>query len=185
MHRIFRNDHIPSAVIGVGIDVARSSKPEQSYFLYAGRIENGKSCQEMFEFTRKAGVPLKIIGQAQIPIPKHVEYLGFVSEAEKEKIMAGCRALIHPSRNESLSLAALEAWAHGKPVIVSAESPVLRAHVEKSGGGYVYGNYEDFRVIVHNIDHTRGAAGRSYVEQNYSWTAVLKKYDEVFSSVLQ
>src|SRR5207247_1976526 len=100
----------------------------------------------------------KVIGKAQIPIPKHAEYLGFVDDTVKKELFAGCRALMLPSRNESLSLATLEAWAHGKPVIVSAHSPVMKSHVEKSRGGYVYRDYEDFQRIVQNIDRLRGLA---------------------------
>src|SRR5207247_6689951 len=133
--------------------------------------ENGKNCQELFDFTRRAGVLLKLIGHAQVRIPQHAEYLGFVSEHEKRQILKHCRALVLPSTNESLSLAVLEAWAHGKPVIVSAHSRVLRSHVQKSGGaGYLYENEDDFRKIVNNVDRSRGLAGQKYVEENYSWT---------------
>jgi len=185
VHGIFHNEDIPCDVIGVGMDLEPISKEDQGYLLYAGRIENGKNCEELFEFTRKASIPLKVIGQAQISIPDHVEFLGFVGEAEKRKLMAGCRALVIPSRNESLSLLLLEGWAHGKPGIVSAQSPVLKSHVEKSeGGGYIYESADDFCTIVHNIDSARGIAGRKYVEENYSWPKVLKKYDEAFSFLL-
>jgi glycosyltransferase involved in cell wall biosynthesis len=184
VHETFHNDYIPSDVIGVGVDLDTTPNRDEGYLLYMGRIENGKGCNELFEFIRKAGVPLKMIGQALIPIPKHVEYLGVVNELEKSALLAECRALVVPSRNESLSLAVLEAWAHGKPVIVSAHSPVLRAHVQKSGGGYSYNNDVEFRTIIQNVDPMRGLAGRRYVEENYSWSKILEKYHEVFSFLM-
>jgi len=184
VHQIFHNGYIPSAVIGAGVDIESVSNQDGGYLLYAGRVENGKNCEELFDFTRKAGMPLKVIGQTQIPIPTHVEYLGFVNDVEKRELLAGCRALALPSRNESLSLAVLEAWAYGKPVIVSAHSPVMKSHVEKSGGGYAYRDYDDFQTIVQNVDRARGLAGRTYVAQNYSWPRILKKYDDVFSFIM-
>ena len=184
VHGLFHNDYIPSSIIGLGIDIEPVSEHDKGYLLYMGRVEKGKNCEELFQLVRKTSLPLKIIGHAQIPIPSHVEYLGFVSEPEKRQILAGCRALVLPSRNESLSLAVLEAWAHGKPVIVSEHSPVMKALIAKSGGGYTYRDVEEFGAILQNVDPTRGLAGRKYVEQYYSWSRVLEKYDEVFSFLL-
>jgi glycosyltransferase involved in cell wall biosynthesis len=184
VHAVFKNDYIPSATIGVGIDLERVSNRDYGYLLYMGRVENGKNCEELFQFSRNLDLPLKVIGQAQIPVPKHVEYLGFVSEERKRQLLAECRAVVLPSRNESLSLAVLEAWAHGKPVIVSDRSPILRTQVEKSGGGYAYRDANDFCTIAQNVDAARGLAGRKYVEQNYSWANVLAKYEKVFASLM-
>jgi glycosyltransferase involved in cell wall biosynthesis len=61
---------------------------------------------------------------------------------------------------------------------------VLRAHVQKSGGGYRYKNDVEFRRIIQNVDPMRGLAGRRYVEENYSWSKILEKYDEVFSFLM-
>jgi glycosyltransferase involved in cell wall biosynthesis len=149
-----------------------------------GRIETGKGCGELFDFVERLGITLKVIGTAEVRVPRHVEHLGFVSEADKKKLIEQCRALVIPSRNESLSLAIIEAWAQGKPVVVSAYSPVLRSHVEKSGGGYIYHNLDEFRMIMQNIDPTRGLAGQRYVKQNYSWKVVNEKYENMFSFLL-
>jgi glycosyltransferase involved in cell wall biosynthesis len=181
VHSTFHNEYIPHETTGVGVEIQPASNVDEGYLLYIGRIENGKSCPEIFEYARESGVHLKVIGKAQIPIPRHVEYLGFVSEGEKQSILSRCRAVVLPSRNESLSLAALEAWAAGKPVIVSEHSPVLRAHVDKSGGGYTYRDAGEFRSIVRSIDANRGLEGRKYVAESYSWESVLTKYDHAFS----
>ncbi len=185
VHRLFHNCYIPHRVIGIGVDLQTISNQDDGYLLYAGRVEKGKSSDELFDFAVKAGVPLKVIGQAQVKIPRAVEYLGFVDEERKQKLFAKCRALVVPSRNESLSIAVLEAWSHGKPAIVSAHSPVLSGHVQKSGGGYAYANFEEFQDVVKNIDSSRGLAGRRYVQENYSWDVVLRKYEEAFSFLMQ
>jgi glycosyltransferase involved in cell wall biosynthesis len=168
VHGMFQNEYIQSATVWIGVEIQPTSNSHENYLLYMGRVENGKNCQELFEYVHDSGVHLEVIGNAQIPIPRHVEYLGFVSEAEKQHILARCRALVLPSRNESLSLATLDC-------------PVLKGHVEKSGGGYTYRDADEFRKVVNNVDPARGLAGRNYVEQNYSWTRVLNKYDDVFS----
>ena len=181
VQRLFHNQYIPHKVIGVGLDLRPFSSEDEGYLLYAGRVEKGKGCEELFGFCRQLSMRLKVIGSSQVRLPRHVEYLGTVSETVKDQLFARCRALVNPSLNESLSLSVLEAWAHGKPVIVSNQSPVLKAHVEQSGGGYVYSSSKDFEDIVGNLDPRRGQAGRSYVAENYSWDIVLRKWEEIFA----
>ena len=43
-----------------------------------------------------------------------------------------------PSAHESLSLAALEAWSVGRPVIVNGESPVLIGQARRSAAAVSY-----------------------------------------------
>ncbi|MGH9341549.1 MAG: glycosyltransferase family 4 protein [Acidobacteriota bacterium] len=183
VHRYFQNSYIPNAVIGIGVDLQPVSSRDDGYFLYAGRVEKGKGCEELFEFAGQAAIQLKVIGQKQIAVPSHVDYLGYVDEEEKNRLISGCSAVIVPSKKESLSLAALEAWAMGKPVIAAAGSPVLKGHLERSGGGYGYSSLDEFRTIVGSIDPQVGQAGRDYVEKNYSWDVVLRKYEDAFSYV--
>ncbi len=180
VQRLFHNQYIPHKVIGVGLDLRPPSSEDEGYLLYAGRVEKGKGYEELFDFCRQVSMGLKVIGPSQVRLPRHVEYLGTVSETVKDRLLARCSALVNPSRNESLSLSVLEAWAQGKPVIVSDQSPVLRAHVEKSGGGYVYSSLGDFQAILSSLDPGKGLAGRSYVAENYSWDVVLQKWEEIF-----
>jgi glycosyltransferase involved in cell wall biosynthesis len=177
IHMRFRNAHVPHRVIGVGVDLEQQTGADGGFLLYAGRIESGKSAGELFELARHTRLPIKVIGPAQIPVPPVVDYLGVVDESVKRDLLSRCRAVVSPSRQESLSLLVLEAWAHGKPVIVSGESAVLRAQVERSGGGYVYSDPAHFGQIAAAIDPAVGQAGRRYVEQHYSWDVVLRQYE--------
>lgn len=183
VHSLFHNAYIPHDVIGIGVELCQAAGQDDGYLLYAGRIEKGKSCEELFDFVARAGVPLKVIGPAQVPVPRHIDYLGVVSEEEKARLLSRCRALVNPSRNESLSLAVLEAWACGKPVVVSGYSPVLKAEVERSGGGYIYSDLEEFEGTVRSIDARKGEAGKRYVAERYSWDAVIGKYEQAFKMI--
>ena len=169
--------------IGVGITIKEPCPEEAGYFFYAGRIESGKNCQMMFDYCQRAGVALKVAGPTRTAIPDHVEYLGVLSEAEKEKYLNRCRAVILPSAMESLSIIALEAWACGKPVIAWDESPVLKGQIIRSGGGYCFSDLEEFRKITEGVDPQRGLLGWEYVRQNYSWDIVLPRYEQVFQRV--
>ena len=54
------------------------------------------------------------------------------------------------SRNESLSLAVLEAQSAGIPVIVQADNPVLTAHLSHDGGRAV-GSFEEFAAALDDL----------------------------------
>jgi glycosyltransferase involved in cell wall biosynthesis len=182
VHELFGNQSIPHAVTGFGVEIQPHGEDTGDYFLYMGRVEVGKNCPEMFEFCSRSGIKMKVIGSTQLKnIPEYIEYLGFVSEDEKNSLLAGCKALVIPSRNESLSIVALEAWAQGKPVIAHAGSAVLRGHIDRSGGGYVYRDYQEFHHIVKNIDPKKGLLGREYVKENYSWESLLPEFISAFT----
>jgi len=113
-------------------------------------------------------------------IPRGIDYRGIVPEKEKENLLSCSRAVIIPSRNESLSITALEAWAAGKPVIVSAESPVLCGQIERSGGGISYSSFREFKKATEKANDAMGQRGRDFVRLHYSWSAVIEKWKHIF-----
>ena len=183
VRRLFPTTEARQRTLGMGIAVKQPSEEDDGYLLYAGRVESGKNCEMMFDYCRRAKVPLKVIGPAGIEIPGHVDYLGLVSEEEKERLLARCKAVIVPSTMESLSIAALEAWAHGKPVLAWEKSTVLAAQIQRSQAGYCYGDFESFQRITRDIDPGRGLRGWEFVKNNYSWDQILNGYEEVLKEV--
>ncbi|MCB1309342.1 MAG: glycosyltransferase family 4 protein [Leptospiraceae bacterium] len=173
-------------IIGMGIDCdpAPPAKLETDYVLYAGRIDAGKGCAELVEFfirySREAHNPVRLIliGTLQMSLPKFdsIEYRGFVEQAEKLALMAGARALLMPSRVESLSIVSLEAMAQGTPVLAHAGSAVVHGHIENSGAGAIYNDFASFkRGMDELIQATDGDAperihksAMEYVLNNYS-----------------
>jgi glycosyltransferase involved in cell wall biosynthesis len=197
VHGTFGNAHLPWVVAGAGIDLPElpaGPSPPDDYLLYLGRVDVEKGCGELMEFFRrhkkKHPSPLKLIlaGDINMKVPgdRDITPLGFVSEASKAALLRKARALVVPSSLESLSLSALEAWAAGIPVIASRGSRVLVEHMEKSGGGGLYGGFRDFSRLLEkdlsddDLLRRQGLAGRRYVSRNYGWDRILNTYGRFF-----
>jgi glycosyltransferase involved in cell wall biosynthesis len=191
----------PSHVVGAGVDshptgdgsVLRAETGiAGGYALYVGRIQKEKGCDLLFEYYLSLPVetrerfPLVMIGKAAMPIPRspHIRHLGFVSEEMKHDALAGATILLMPSRFESLSLALLEAWQAGTPVLVNGECDVLKNQCRRSDGGLWYDGPEEFREAFSYLtdpvnDGVRQALaenGRRYVQQNHRWDRIVDKY---------
>lgn len=199
INRIFGNNYIRSEIVGVGVDIPQNPDPSRfrekfgidgKYLLYMGRIVSSKGCDELIDFFRyyrekyKEKVSLVLLGKAEIEIPKEerIIYGGFVEENEKFDAIAGCSAVVVPSRFESLSMIALEGWALGKPVITTEFSYVVKNMCERSNGGLYYANKEEFaeavQLIIKNdeISLKLGENGKRFVDNYYTWEKVIQKY---------
>ena len=204
----FHTAHLPSAVIGGGVDPASDGQSERfrrahglagPYLLYVGRVDVEKGCRELVEAflawhaRAREPVSLVLMGTVAMKLPRHPALvpLGFRPEAEKWDALAGAAALVMPSPHESFSFVILEAWAQGTPVLATARSPVLRGHLERAGGGLLYdGTATDFArqldaVLADEVLRKQwGERGRAYVEARYRWPAITQRYldflDRVF-----
>lgn len=193
VHETFHNDYLPWTIGGAGIDIPEKTvrgERTDNYILYLGRVDVEKGCGELMDFFTRykkkhpSGLKLLMAGDVNMKVPsvKEIVPLGFVSSESKKTLLANALALILPSRFESLSLSALEAWAHGTPVIANSASRVLVDHMEKSEGGWLYGGYQNFAGILNDrlgddeALKKAGLSGRRYVSRTYSWKKVTKSY---------
>jgi glycosyltransferase involved in cell wall biosynthesis len=205
--RLYGIDDVPGAIAGAGIEVPEGAASQAAavrerfglsrpYLLYAGRVDPDKGCAELFEhFTAWAArddrADLVLAGGAWMEIPRHprIHHLGHVERADLAALMTSAVATVVPSRNESLSMAALESLATGVPILVTAGSPVLVGHARRSGAGFVYRNATELGAaltLLLDQDGTRAAMGhdgRRYVSANFTWDRIMGLYDEAIRSV--
>jgi glycosyltransferase involved in cell wall biosynthesis len=191
-HRMYGASVGASCVVGAPIEVSvpepaaiiaartHHALPER-YVVYVGRIEKGKGCAELLAAWQGVagalpGTALVFIGKGNLPIAEaaHTRCTGFVTDAERDALVAGATALAMPSKLESLSLVLLEAMALGVPVLANGRSEVLAAHIEDSGGGQVYRGRRELRAaLVHMLRLPEGERrglgerGRRYVLERY------------------
>lgn len=161
---------IKGDVLGYGLEDKygefSGDRPDKGeYILYAGRIEHSKGIDTLLSFYEKyraagsASIEIKLIGRKGMELPSDLEgvsYLGFVSEEEKLSLMKNALALVIPSPNESLSIAALEALMMGTPILVNGHCTVLDGHIKRSEAGYAYFNDEDFINAMNSLTQIIG-----------------------------
>ncbi len=201
----FKNENITSEIIGVGIDMPEKIYADDfkqkykidNYIIYVGRIDESKGCKELFEYFMRykiegqSNIKLVLLGKPVMEIPKHpdVMQLGFVSEQDKFNGMKAAELLIMPSKYESLSMVIMEAWLCNNAVLVNGNCEVLKGQCVKSNGGLYYTNYEEFRECLDlllrdsQMRERMGENGRRYVEENYGWDIIEKKYINLLTNL--
>ena len=198
----FHNENVPSIVNGMGIDIPADDNSKDfcekngidgRYIVYCGRIEENKGVKTLIDYILKFNaeaseenkVKLVLTGKGGMSVPddKNIKYLGFVSDEDKFSAMKGSMAICLPSRFESFSITLLEGMACKKPALVNAKSEVLDGHIKKSGGGFSFGNYEEFKESLTKLLDAKtnaelGIKAAEYVRENYSKEAVISRLVE-------
>jgi hypothetical protein len=169
------------------------------FIVYIGRIDHGKECDVLYhnflDFKIKfpeSNIKLVFIGTNIIDLQptNDIYFTGFIDEKIKSLLLKKSKALVIPSKYESLSMVTLEAMQEGKIVIANGNCEVLKNHINASQSGFCYYTSNQFNEIileitsldeVNKIIHEKNA--KKYVEDNYCWDIILKKFDDAIDLV--
>jgi glycosyltransferase involved in cell wall biosynthesis len=165
---------------------------DPGFLLYAGRREAAKGVRTMFEHYRlyresvPDPLPLALMGSGDEAPPAdirhHVIDLGFVPLHERAAAYAAASLLIQPSRLESFGMVVFEAWLAGTPVLVNADSEVLRDHCADSAGGLWFTDGPTFAEAIAMVQESPdmrdrlACAGREYTLSRFRWDAVRSRF---------
>ena len=132
---------------------------------------------ELERLAREAGVAARTV------------FLGPVHGPDKAALLHRTAALVLPSRSENFGNVVLEAWAAGRPVVVTP-GVGLAGTVRETGGGIVTkGTPEDLGEAVRDLlAHPRmaddmGARGAAAVRERFDWAAVARDMERVYEGL--
>jgi glycosyltransferase involved in cell wall biosynthesis len=191
-------------VVGAGLDPAPAGDAERArregglprrFALYLGRVDAAKGTDALVRAHaryRAAGGPLGLVmaGRtvAGTRLPRWVVTTGFVAPGRRADLLAAAEVVVLPSPHESLSLAALEAWAAGRPTLATARSEVLAGQTARSGGGLLYtdalsyGRQLSRLASDPDLRELLGGAGRRFAAP-LGWPACARRWRALLARV--
>jgi glycosyltransferase involved in cell wall biosynthesis len=117
------------------------SHKSKEYYLAGSRLVPYKKIDLAVKAFSRLGIPLKIFGVGpemkylkSIAKP-NVEFLGKVSDEEKNRLYANCIAYLNP-QEEDFGITAIEAMASGRPVIAYASGGATETIIEGKTGEF-------------------------------------------------
>ncbi|MEZ4753229.1 MAG: glycosyltransferase family 4 protein [Bdellovibrionota bacterium] len=177
------------------------------YVIYVGRKETGKNVHLLIDYFIEGKDAGTIPAEAKLVIAGGGSFddlhrpnaltrddildVGRVSDDEKNRLIKHAVALCQPSVNESFSIVLMEAWLLGTPVIVHSECQVTRYHVVKSNSGLYFKTAAELAHVVSKLSvkdefsKALADAGYAYTLEQYSWEAVMERFDVVMNNLLK
>jgi len=149
----------PCAVIPHGVDTAQFTFREQpdDFVLYLGRFVSGKGPLLAIETARHLGVRLVLAGPSNpyfrekiqpLVDGKSIEYAGFVTGKERDRLLGRAQALIYPIQYpEAFGLVLVEAMLCGTPIAAMRLGAVPEI-VEEGVSGFTAATQEEFASVV-------------------------------------
>jgi len=164
----------PPVVNGVDTDMFKPLKVERSSeftVAYAGRISPEKGITRLLRIAeRLTDVHVLIAGKKQMSLsfPRNVEYLGPLPFSEMPKFYNKADLIVLPSFTEGFPNAILEAYACGKPVLVTREA--FPEELEVFGSVTEVDKFESEIEALKKSDlKAFGQRARLYVEKHFTW----------------
>ena len=164
------------------------------YLLTLGRIHPDKGTHHAIEIAQRAGVPLVVAGivhdeeyfrervQPHLGRPG-VTYAGPVGPAERDDLLGGATALLHPvAFAEPFGLAVVEALATGTPVIARPRGSMPEI-VRHGRTGFLVDSVAEAVDAVHRVGGLSRQHCREDAEARFSAPRMVADYARLFAGV--
>ncbi|MDD5437851.1 MAG: glycosyltransferase family 4 protein [Patescibacteria group bacterium] len=193
--------HLPEKISGIG-ELKQFDLHHGQYFLHLARLVPHKAQDDTIKafLSLDTNDKLVIAGSASFDNANYLEKLkkmagddpriiftGHQGGITLKQLIANCRAIVHPSRSEGLSVVILEAMSYGRMVIMS-DIPENLELIDHSGIAVPVGDVEALanamRWTIDNpqLADERGVRAREIIRRLYSWESVTKRIEKVYKN---
>jgi len=154
------------------------------YFLYLGRVYDGKGVNVAIQATERAGVRLVIAGQKEesYNLPSHVTYLGYADVEKRKKLMAKAKASFLPSMYvEPFGGVQIENLLSGTPTITTDWGAFAENNLH-GVTGFRCRTMSDFVNAIKRINEIKPKDCRTWGE-NFSLNKIAPLYEKFFTDI--
>jgi glycosyltransferase involved in cell wall biosynthesis len=171
-------------------DFQFAPEEKEDYFLFLGRVYEGKGVNIAVQATEAIGAKLIIAGQNSLKqmgyaeTPAHVTEIGYADVKTRKRLMSKAKgAFVASLYNEPFGGVQVECLFSGTPTITTDWGSFTENNIH-GVTGYRCRTFEQFTWAAKNIDRINPQNCRNFAVNNFSLDVVGKKYEEYFQSVL-
>lgn len=158
---------------------------KENYFLYLGRVYDGKGVNIAIQACEIAGVKLVIAGQKEhgYNLPDWVEYVGYADINKRKSLMSKAKASFLPSTYlEPFGGVQIENLLCGTPTITTDWGAFAENNLHGITG-YRCRTMNDFVQAIHSINKIKSIDCRKWAE-NFSLEKIAKLYEKYFTDIM-
>ncbi len=181
----------PAAVIPHGVDPGQFTfrAEAEDYVCFLGRFISGKGPVAAITAARTLGVRLLLAGPPSDYFREHVEplvdgrsveYVGFVSGQQRDRLLGRARALLYPVQEpEPFGLVQVEAMMCGTPVVAMALGAVPEI-IDEGVTGFTAASADEFARQMPRAFSLDRRRVRAWAEERFSARRMAEQYVDLY-----
>lgn len=181
---------------GLPRDLYTLQRKHGQYLAFLGRISPDKGTHEVIELGKRTGLPVRIAARVDpfdhqyfqdvirpLLAPPHVEYVGEITDQEKQAFLGNALALVCASRwPEAFGLVVIEALACGTPVIAYNRGAMPEL-IQHGVSGFLCEDLAGMERAVEQVQFLNRSRCRRLFEEWFTIERMAQDYLHVYQGV--